>query len=137
VADSLESYFGLSADELFRAILGNPRCLMNVKGAVAEEHLRLQIEALIEKGIISSYTRGGEGQPDFFLNYQDRRLILECKLVQKAKNEANRRALVEVTIDFKKTRNQQGGPHLRFYRKEEFDIVGACLFNRTGEWHFV
>jgi len=137
VTETLESYFGLTADELFKAILGNPRCLMNVKGAVAEEHLRLLIEHLRVQGVIDGYTVGGEGQPDFALSYRGRTLHTECKNVQKAKNIANQESLALVTIDFKKTRNQLGGKHLRFYHRDEFDIVAACLFNRTQQWRFV
>lgn len=137
VPHELERYFGLSADRLFDVIRANPRCLMNVKGAVAEEHLRLEIEGLKAQGVVDSYTIGGEGKPDFTLEHDGRRTVVECKDVEKAKNKANREALVSVTIDFKKTRNQLQGKHLRFYHRTEFDIVAACLFNRTGEWRFV
>ncbi len=132
----VEDYFGLTPYELLRVILNNPRCLMNVKGAVAEEHLRQYIERLKAAGAVDDYTIGGEGQPDFALLHHGRRTLLECKNVEKAKSRANREALVRVTIDFKKTRNQLTGKQGRFYARSEFDIVGACLFNRTGEWRF-
>lgn len=137
MADDLENYFGLSADRLLRVILENPRCLMNVKGAVAEEHLRLLLKSLKDKGAVDEYTIGGEGQPDFTVHHDGHQTTLECKNVEKAKNVANRTALALVTIDFKKTRNQLGGKPLRFYRRETFDVVAACLFNRTNEWRFV
>lgn len=134
---NLESYFGLSVEQLFQVILDNPRCLMNVKGAVAEAHLRLLLDGLKEEGVISGFTIGGEGKPDFAVAYAKRAILIECKNVEKAKNRANQQSLVSVTIDFKKTRNQLGGKHLRYYRRDEFDIVAACLFNRTNEWRFV
>lgn len=110
---------------------------MNVKGAVAEEHLRLRLEEVQSRGVISGYSVGGEGQPDFTIDMNGRRIRIECKNVQQAKNKANRGGLVLVTVDFKKTRNQLRGKHLRFYRREEFDIVAACMLNRTGRWDFV
>ena len=109
---------------------------MNVKGAVAEEHLRLVLDSLQARGTIESYTIGGEGKPDFAVRHGGRILQLECKNVQKAKNKENQQTLALVTIDFKKTRNQLGGKHLRFYRRDEFDIVAACMFNRTQDWRF-
>jgi hypothetical protein len=46
-----------------------------------------------------------------------------------------------LTIDFKRTRNstdESGNTRRnRFYRREEIDIVAACLFSRTMEWKFL
>jgi len=46
-----------------------------------------------------------------------------------------------LTIDFQRTRNstaEDGDTRKnRFYRSDEIDIVGACLFSRTMEWKFL
>ncbi|MBI2760140.1 MAG: hypothetical protein HYX51_01775 [Chloroflexi bacterium] len=136
MADEVDSYFGLSAADLLRVILSNPRCAMNVRGAVAEEHFRLRLEDLKRRRVIAGYTVGGEGKPDFAVDVNGHIVLVEVKNVEQAKNPANRTSLVRVTIDFKKTRNQLGGKHLRFYHRSEFDVVAACIFNRTGTWDF-
>lgn len=47
----------------------------------------------------------------------------------------------KLTIDFQRTRNstdQDGDTKAqRFYRTDEIDLVGACLFSRTMKWEFV
>lgn len=137
MAESLESYFQLSPVQLWQALQANPRALMNLKGAVAEEHLRLYLDALHQRGIIEQYIRGVEGQPDFTVLHRNQQIRIECKNVESPKSQADRQRLIRVTIDFQKTRNQLGGRHLRYYHRSEFDIVAACLFNRTGRWEFV
>jgi len=46
-----------------------------------------------------------------------------------------------LSIDFQRTRNSRGdgadGKENRFYRLEEIDYVGACLFSRTLGWTFI
>ncbi len=49
-----------------------------------------------------------------------------------------------LSIDFQRTRNSQDlsdsdedAKAARFYKLDEIDIVGACLFSRTMEWEFV
>lgn len=51
---------------------------------------------------------------------------------------------VNLSIDFQRTRNSQDitnsvedAKAARFYKLDEVDIVGACLFSRTMEWEFV
>ncbi len=48
-----------------------------------------------------------------------------------------------ISIDFQRTRNSRDitegidNMSARFYRSDEIDLVGACLFSRTLEWDFV
>lgn len=55
----------------------------------------------------------------------------------------NKFAKNPISIDFQRTRNSRDSTvgvdnmSARFYRKDEIDLVGACLFSRTLEWDFV
>lgn len=64
---------------------------MNVKGAVAEEHLRLLLKSLKDKGAVDEYTIGGEGQPDFTVHHDGHQTTLECKNVEKGEERCEPR----------------------------------------------
>lgn len=134
----LEEAFQLSAHEILNVIQSRNRCLIAVRGAVAEEHLCRELARLEAKGIIQDFTvKDKDGQPDFTVYYGGQSFEVECKNVEKEK-----RNKLDITIDFKRTRNPTGsrnpsvGAEGRFYKPEEFDVLGACLWNRTREWRF-
>ncbi len=128
----LEELFRLSATEILDVVLRNNRTLMNLKGAVAQEHLRRHLKELVQEGKIGSFDSiDQEGKPDFKVRYRNRDFLIECKNVQKARRKSG-----EMTVDFMRTRNPIGKPWLRYYSPEEFDILAACTFNQTQEWKF-
>ncbi len=60
-------------------------------------------------------------------------LIPVCYIAPKEPRGRNK----STTIDFWKSRYQKTqGPISRFYRQDEFQILGGCLYNRTGAWRF-
>lgn len=124
----------MPATEILDVVLKNNRCLMNLKGAIAQEHLSRHLQALKDAGRIKDFGQiDVDGQPDFWVLYQGRRYLLECKNVQKEPKGRNK----SITVDFWRTRYQKTkGPISRFYHESDFHVLAACLFNRTGDWGF-
>lgn len=131
----LEQAFQMPASKILDVVLKNNRCLMNLKGAIAQEHLARHLRKLKERGSIKDFKQIDiDGQPDFVVQYRRRSYKMECKNVQKEPKGKNK----SITIDFWNTRYQKTqGPISRFYHESEFEILAACLFNRTKEWKFV
>ena len=107
---------------------------MNVKGAIAQEHLFHYLTALQEAGHIQDIKQiDQDGKPDFSILFSGRKIYLECKNVQKELKGKDK----SITVDFWRTRYQKTqGPISRYYHESEFHVLAACLFNRTGEWRF-
>ena len=75
---------GLSSDDLAQVLSSNPRAYMAVKGAVAEKHLDIYLQRMVEHEQIKAY-RSGEGdfEKDFYIHLNDgTERIIECKNVQ-------------------------------------------------------
>lgn len=129
----LESEFELAADEILEVIARSPRCKQMVKGFVAEYHLERILRELAEKGVLDSVERiDKDGEPDFKVEVGNKQLLIECKMVMSARPYANG----DLKVDFQRTRNSPGDPLSRYYKKGDFDIVAACLYNQTGKWEF-
>jgi len=61
---------------------------------------------------------------------------LECKNVRSGANPKGFQG--DFRVEIQKTRNQLvGGVSLRGYRADDFEVLAACLFNRTGIWDYV
>jgi len=133
MSHKLETDFQMSANEILDVVLKNNRTLMNLKGAIAQEHLSRYLEDLKQKGIIQNYeTIDKDGQPDFRIKFKNKDILLECKNVEKEK-KVNK----DITIDFWRTRYQKTkGPLSRFYHQSDFQVLAACLYNRSGKWEF-
>ncbi len=83
--DPLFRLTGLTTKDLADTLAGNPRAYMALKGAVAEKHLCIYLERLLESKKIESFRCGrGDFEKDFYVKLQGRRkeLIIECKNVQ-------------------------------------------------------
>lgn len=130
----LERKFQMPASEILDVVLKNNRCLMNLKGAVAQEHLARYLNRLKTQRKIQDFGQIDEdGKPDFWVKCKGMILQVECKNVQKIPKGRDQ----SITVDFWKTRYQKTqGPISRFYHESEFQVLAACLFNRTGEWKF-
>lgn len=128
----LEEQFQMSAVEILDMVLSNNRLHIAVKGAVAQEHLRKYLEGLLKRGVLESFEQiDRDGQPDFRLVFRGRSYLLECKNVEKEKRVGG-----PVTVDFQRTRAPKEAPHLRYYHEDEFELLAACTFNRSGKWEF-
>ncbi len=131
----LESQFALSAREILDVIRRHNRCLIAVRGAIAEEHLRRILDDLQRRNSIEGFEQiDQDGRPDFEVRYSGQTFLIECKNVEKPKTQSRSG---RITVDFQRTRNQRLGPEHRFYRPDEFHVLAACLWNRIGRWSFV
>jgi len=127
---SLSREFDLSPDEILSLIDGTPRLKMAVRGWVAETHLEAELSQV--PAITDLKRLEIDGQPDFELRLAGgRELRIECKNVL-------RRRLADGTIrvDFQKTRASKSNPCSRYYRRDEFQILAACLHPATEKWEF-
>lgn len=84
------------------------------------------------QGILEAFEQiDKDGQPDFELTFEGDDYLLECKNVEKEKRSGG-----PMTVDFQRTRAPKDAPHLRYYHEDEFELLAACTFNRTGKWEF-
>jgi len=133
MTNKLEDEFQLSADEILHVIDRSPRCKQMVKGFVAEYHLERLFQGLKDSGKIVSFERlNRDGQPDFVVKSNKGSFRVECKMAM----AKTRYADGDMKIDFQRTRNSPADPTSRFYKRGDFDIVAACLYNQTGKWEF-
>ena len=129
----LETEFELSGEEILNVIARSPRCKQMVKGFVAEYHLEGVLNQLKSQGVLHSVERiDADGEPDFSIRSSAGTFRVECKMVMSAKPHSDG----DLKVDFQRTRNSPGDPLSRFYKKGDFDIVAACLYNQTGKWEF-
>ena len=69
---------------------------------------------------------------DFDVRLKDGRLLsVECKNAS-----PNRYSDGAFRVEVQKTRASIGDPESRYYRRDQFDVVAACLFSPTGSWDF-
>lgn len=129
----LETEFELSSDEILNVIDRSPRCKQMVKGFVGEYHLEKVLNKLKADGILQAVERiDADGQPDFRIRSSARTFLVECKLAMTAKPTS----LGDIKVDFQRTRNSPADPLSRFYKRGNFDILAACLYNQTKRWEF-
>lgn len=119
----------LDASEVLDLIQSAPRLKMAVRGWVAETHLLRLLETV--PGVTSAEPLRREGGADLSVQYEGRRLVVECKNVARVPTKDGL-----ATLDFQRTRSSQGDPCSRFYDPTDFDMVAACLHARTRRWEF-
>jgi hypothetical protein len=127
----LVAQFKLSPNEILNLIDGTRRLKMAVRGWVAEEHLRSVIEKV--PGVTLCQRLDAEGGPDLEVAYKKGpRLTIECKNVARERDRYG-----NPRIDFQRTRASKGNPCSRYYERDEFDVVAACLHAVTDRWNFM
>jgi hypothetical protein len=126
----LATEFELDPEQILSLIDSAPRLKMAVRGWVAETHLENQLRLV---PLVSDLTRlEQDGQPDFDVTLTSgKRIRIECKNVL-------RRPMADgtVRVDFQKTRASKNNPCSRYYRRDEFQILAACLHPSTEKWEF-
>ena len=132
----LEERWNTTASDILSAIERGFRSQVDVKGKLAELYLYRRLLQLQDEDKIQGLVwQDKDGKPDFLLAYRGRQLSVECKNVrssQKTKETPKPR------VELQKTRNsKQPGEPTRGYKADEFDVLGACLFNYTGKWDYV
>lgn len=126
----LAKEFELGTDQILSLIDSAPRLKMAVRGWVAETHLESQLRTIPQ--ITELIRLEQDGQPDFDVFLRGgKHLRIECKNVL-------RRPMADGTIrvDFQKTRASKSNPCSRYYRRDEFQILAACLHPSTEKWQF-
>jgi hypothetical protein len=129
---ALEQEFGMSAREVLDVINSRNRCKIAVRGAIAEAHLIFYLRELLRRGAVDGFEDfDRDGYPDCRVDYHGQGYLLKCKNVRKSESSG------PMAIDFQRTRNPIERKWERYYQPNEFDIVAACLWNRTGKWEFL
>lgn len=134
----LEREFGLPSREILDIINRRNRCKIAVRGAIAEAHLIVHLRRLVESGAIDGFEDFDlDGMPDCRVDFGGRSFLVECKNVEKlGETKRPRKEVPPVTIDFWRTRAPVGKAWERYYSPDEFQVLAACLWNRTGAWEF-
>ena len=127
--------WGVTANDIVEALSHGFRAQVDIKGKVAELMLYRELSRLRVSGEIDSLEWLDEdGKPDFIVGWQGRRIIVECKNVRSVGAGASASAM---KVELQKTRNSKDGTLTRGYTIAQFDVLSACLFNRTGRWTFL
>lgn len=124
----LEAILGLSKQEILDGISDRKRLLVAVRGAAAELHLRRLLRS--EPGLTQVCELDKDGQPDFAVKFRGRSFRIECK------NTLRRLHRGQPKVDFQKTRSSKSDPCSRYYRREQFELLAACLHPVTSSWEF-
>jgi len=127
-AHALERQFGLTARQILDVISGHFRLATAVRGSVAEHHLRTHLLAVPEISEVSSLDK--DGQPDFEVRCRSGKYRIECK------NVLRRESALGPRVDFQKTRASKRDPCSRYYPRDAFEILAACLHPVTERWEY-
>ncbi len=132
----LEEKWNTSASDILSAIEHGFRSQVDVKGKLAELYLYRRLLELAGRGEIKNLVwQDKDGKPDFLLAYKGRELRVECKNVRSLQKTLG--SLLP-RVELQKTRNsKQPEEPTRGYKPDEFEVLGACLFNWTGKWEYL
>jgi hypothetical protein len=125
----LERQFDLTSAEILDIIEQRGKLAMAVRGGVAEHHLERALERDPLVNEVEAVDRDG-GDFDVFLP-DGKQLSVECKNASPTRYSDG-----AFRVEVQKTRASKGDPASRYYRRDQFDIVAACLFSPTGKWEF-
>lgn len=131
----LEDDLNADAADILSAIQKGFRAIIDVKGKLAEYFLDQELARLKNEGAISNYHWADkDGEPDFLIEHQGHKLKIECKNIR---SKALFRTPPSYKVELQKTRNSKNGTNTRGYKRNEFDILAACLFNHTKHWEYL
>jgi hypothetical protein len=130
----LENDLNADAADILSAIQKGFRAIIDVKGKLAEYFLDQELAQLKREGFISGYHWADkDGEPDFVVEHKGYRLKIECKNIR---SKELFRTPPSYKVELQKTRNSKDGTNTRGYKRSEFDILAACLFNHTKRWEY-
>lgn len=125
----LELTLGLTAKEILDVLNGSFRLLVAVRGSVAERHLLDQLHGIREVSDVRQLD--ADGQPDFEVRYRSRPFRIECKnVLRRVRSDGVPR------LDFQKTRASKKDPCSRYYRRDQFEVLAACMHPVWERWEF-
>lgn len=125
----LEIEFGIPAAKILDIIGDAFRLRAAVRGSVAEHKLGQLLHEM--RGIDRVRKIDEDGKPDFEVVYRGRPVLIECK------NTLRKRTAAGLPkVDFQKTRAAKGNPCSRYYLRDQFHILAACLHPVTESWDF-
>lgn len=131
----LEQELNADAADILSAIQKGFRAIIDVKGKLAEYFLEKELASLQRQGVISAYIWADkDGEPDFVVECQGQRLKIECKNIR---SKEKFKDPPSYKVELQKTRNSKDGTNTRGYKRTEFDILAACLFNHTKQWQYL
>jgi hypothetical protein len=131
----LEEQLNADAADILSAIQNGFRAIIDVKGKLAEYFLERELARLRQHGIISDYHWSDkDGEPDFWIDHKGSRLKMECKNIR---SKELFRLPPSYKVELQKTRNSKDGTNTRGYKRNEFDILAACIFNHTKRWEYL
>lgn len=131
----LENDLNADASDILSAIQKGFRAIIDVKGKLAEYFLDQELARLKTNGVIAHYHWADkDGEPDFVVEHQGHRLKIECKNIR---SKELFRTPPSYKVELQKTRNSKDGTNTRGYKRNEFDILAACLFNHTNRWEYL
>ena len=126
----------VTAMDIIQAISHGFRAQVDVKGKLAEWILYKDLNRLRDEGRVQKIEWvDADDRPDFVVRVGGHDFVVECKNVRSL--SANEKPDSSIRVELQKTRNAQDGTNTRGYRTDHFDVLSACLFNRTGRWEFL
>jgi hypothetical protein len=134
----LERELNAPAADILDAISKGFRARADVKGKLAELYFARLLDLLKAHGVIDRYDWfDKDGKPDFVIYAASKVLAVEVKNIRSG-SERRFSNVAAGIVEIQKTRNgiDAQGRKTRGYRKDHFDILGACLFNQTGNWEY-
>ena len=124
----LEKIYGLSSREILDVIWGASRLNVAVRGSVAEHHLEKHLKAVSSIRNVTSID--ADSRPDFEVTFKKKPYLIECKnVLRKSKRTCPK-------VDFQKTRASKSDPCSRYYPRNAFHVLAACLHPVTEKWEF-
>ncbi|MGR2738633.1 hypothetical protein ACUY1T_09310 [Billgrantia sp. Q4P2] len=125
----LEDEMGLDIKEIADEVSKAFRLKVALRGSIAERHLAKFMQSV--PGVNRVERLDLDGQPDLIVNYKGSNYSIECKNVLRRKPKSG-----FPKVDFQKTRASKNNPCSRYYSRDQFDILAACLEPVTEAWEF-
>lgn len=131
IGHPVERMLNASARDILDALENGFRARADLKGKLAELFMSRHLDELQRVGVIDRYEWfDQDGVPDFTIWFADGTSIrLEVKNVRSGAGP--------LRAETQKTRASRGDPMSRYYRVDHFEVIAACLYNRTGEWSYL